>query len=254
MARNKLSLIISFAVSFTLLMAGGLEAFERSTESEQDCAACHSLSKDEASKILRAEVTEIREAPIKGLWAVKGLKNEKRFVVYIDYGKRYVVLVNRFISVDDIAQHQRLRKLDISMIPTDDAIVMGNPDAKTRIIVFDDPDCPYCRKLHVEIKKIIERRSDIAFLIKLFPLDIHPQAYDKSRAILCEKSAKLLDDALTGKTLPKPTCEAPEINENIKLAKSLGILGTPAIILPDGRLLSGYVEADVLLDFLDNQE
>jgi thiol:disulfide interchange protein DsbC len=235
-------------------MAEGLEAFERPTKSKQDCGACHSLSRDEASKILRAEVTEIREALIKGLWEVEGLQNGEKFVVYIAYDKRYVALVKRFISVDEIGQQPRLRKLDISKIPTDDAIVIGNPDAKIRIIVFDDPDCPYCRKLHVEIKKIVERRSDIAFLIKLYPLDIHPQAYDKSRAILCEKSAKLLDDALTGKILPKPTCKAPEIDENIKLAKSLGITGTPAIIFPDGRLLTGYVEADVLLDLLKNQE
>jgi thiol:disulfide interchange protein DsbC len=205
--------------------------------------------------MLKTDVTDIRKAPVGGLWEVEGLQNGRKFVVYIDYGKKFVVLVKDFISVEEVGKPPQLKKLDVSKITTEDAIIMGNPNAKYKFIVFDDVECPYCKKLHQEIKKVIKERKDIAFLIKLFPLDIHPTAYEKSRSVYCNnKSEKLLDDAFEGKTLPKANCEAKVIDENIKLAKRLGINGTPAIIFPDGRLLPGYVEAPTLIKMLESPE
>jgi len=97
------------------------------------------------------------------------------------------------------------------------------------------------------MKKVIEKRKDIAFYIKLFPLPMHKDAYAKAKAIVCEKSLSLLEDAFERKTLPAPKCETSAIDDNISLAQKLGISGTPAIILPDGRLLPGYLEADALI-------
>ena len=49
------------------------------------------------------------------------------------------------------------------------------------------------------MKKVLEKRKDIAFFIKMFPLPMHKNAYDKSKAILCGKNpAALLDDAERG--------------------------------------------------------
>ena len=97
------------------------------------------------------------------------------------------------------------------------------------------------------MKKVIEKRKDIAFYIKLFPLPMHKEAYAKAKAIVCEKSLSLLEDAFERKTLPAPECETSAIDDDISLAQKLGISGTPAIILPDGRLLPGYLEADALI-------
>ena len=88
------------------------------------------------------------------------------------------------------------------------------------------------------MKKVIEERKDIAFYIKMFPLKIHPAAYEKAKAIVCEKSLTLLDEAFEKKPLPKPKCETSVIDENIKLAEKLGISGAPSLILPDGRVIS----------------
>ncbi len=102
------------------------------------------------------------------------------------------------------------------------------------------------------MKQILENRNDIAFFIKMFPLTkIHPGAYKKSKAIVCEKSLKLLDDAFEKRILPEPTCDTNMIDENIKLAARLGITGAPTIILPDGRLIRGVVKADALVKKID---
>jgi thiol:disulfide interchange protein DsbC len=102
------------------------------------------------------------------------------------------------------------------------------------------------------MKKVIEKRKDIAFYIKMFPLPMHTGAHEKAAAIVCEKSLALLDDAFEKKQLPKPKCETTVIDENLKLAEKLGISGAPTLILPDGRVISGYREADALISLVGN--
>ena len=100
------------------------------------------------------------------------------------------------------------------------------------------------------MKKVIQERRDIAFYIKLYPLRIHPEAYEKSKAIVCEKSVALLEDAYETKPLPKPTCETKVIDENIALAGKLGISSLPSLILPDGRVVRGYKDAETLKNLI----
>ncbi len=102
------------------------------------------------------------------------------------------------------------------------------------------------------MKKVIEKRKDIAFFIKMFPLKIHPGAYEKAKTIVCEKSLTLLDDAFTRKQLPKPKCKTSVVDDNLKLGEKLGISGVPALILPDGRVIPGYREADALIKLIGN--
>jgi protein-disulfide isomerase len=102
------------------------------------------------------------------------------------------------------------------------------------------------------MKKVVEKRKDIVFFIKMYPLPMHKGSYDKAKAIVCEKSLSLLDDAFEKKPLPAPKCETKAVDDNIKLAEKLGIRGTPAIILPDGVIIPGYKDADALISLIDN--
>lgn len=223
------------------------------------CTDCHSLSSEEAGKLLKvdkfkASIKNIKISPVKGIWEVEVEQSGKIFPIYIDFAKQFLIEGVRFTPLEQLGESAPLKKIDVSTIPLDKALVLGNPKAKTKVIVFDDPECPYCAKLHGEIKKIIEKRKDIAFYIKLFPLGIHPEAYDKSKSIVCAGTAEALDDAFARKEVPPATCETGEIDANIKLAEELGIRGTPGIILPDGRLVPGYVPEDALLGLIDNPE
>jgi thiol:disulfide interchange protein DsbC len=102
------------------------------------------------------------------------------------------------------------------------------------------------------MKKIFEERKDIVFRIKMFPLKTHPEAYEKSKSIVCEKSLALLDDAFEKKPLPKPKCETSAVDENIRLAQKLGITSVPTLILPDGRMIPGYRDAKALIQLIGN--
>ncbi len=101
------------------------------------------------------------------------------------------------------------------------------------------------------MKDIVNKRKDIAFYIKLFPLAIHPGSKEKAQEIECKHSLKLLEDSFAGKALPKPECKAPEIDQNIALGKSLNITGTPTLILPNGVVVVGALPEQALLNRID---
>lgn len=103
------------------------------------------------------------------------------------------------------------------------------------------------------MKKVLEKRKDIAFYIKLFPLPMHKGSYAKSKAIICENSLSLLDDAFAHKDLPKPSCETDKVDENLALGKKLGISGTPALIFPDGSLVPGALDADAIIKKVEKE-
>lgn len=102
------------------------------------------------------------------------------------------------------------------------------------------------------MKKIIEERKDIVFYLKVYPIKNQPEAYEKSKSILCEKSLALLEDAYEKKPIPKAKCETSAVDENMKLAKKLGIASVPSVILPDGRIIPGYKDAKTLIGLIGN--
>lgn len=224
-----------------------------------DCAKCHILKSDEAQALLKDAIPELKilsvgQGPVKGLWEVVLQSGSRKGILYVDYSKK-----NFFSgSIVDIKGRKNLtqerfeefNKVDVSKIPLDDALVVGDKGAKYKVIIFSDPECPYCSKLHAEIKKVVEKRKDIAFFIKLLPLPMHPDAEWKAKTIICKKSLQLLEDNFEGKQIPKVDCDTKVIEENKKLAAELGINGTPAIVLPDGRVIPGYKEADALIDLI----
>ncbi len=246
--------LIMLALAFAAMSFGSTAEAFPPTNSSAKCADCHILTKEEAAKLLKADqfkaqVKEIRPSAIKGLWEVEVSQDDKLIIIYVDYAKKHLV-EGRFTELSQLGP----KKIDLKKIPLDNSVVMGSPKAEKKVIVFSDPDCPYCAKLHEEIKKITAKRSDIAFYMKMYPLPMHPNAYDKSKAIVCQKTVKLLDDAFAGKKLPSAECETSEIDDNIKLAKELGITGTPALIMPDGRLVPGYAPAETLLPIIDGSQ
>ena len=97
------------------------------------------------------------------------------------------------------------------------------------------------------MKEVIKRAPDIAFLIKLFPLKMHPNAYGISKSIVCNNSMEYLELSFAKKPVPPPNCDIPVVDETIALTEKLGIRSTPTLVLPNGRVLPGYRKADALI-------
>jgi len=239
-------LLLGWAVSAAAMTADGCGA--------GTCADCHSLDQKEATQLLGKMVDRVNKvefAEIPGLWVVEVEKGTNKLPVYVDFSKQYVVSgsIVRLDNRENITQERtaRMNKVDISRIPLDDALLLGSASAKTRVIVFTDPECPYCKKLHIELKEVVRRDPDIAFLIKMFPLKMHPNAYDKARSIVCNKSMEFLEASFAGKPVPPPLCDGAAVDQTLALVGDLGIRSTPTLVLPDGLVMPGFKSADDLL-------
>lgn len=203
------------------------------------------MTREQAADLLKGiqgEVVSVEPAEIPGLYQV-ALRTQGRVLpLYLDTSGAYLFTGN-IIRITDrknlTEEHFRaLNPVDLSTIPTDDAIILGNPDAGQKVLVFTDPHCPYCSKLHQVLQQAVAEDSDLAFLIKLIPFK---QSSGKiSHTIACSKSLEQLEMAFSGQALPEPDCETPVIEENLQLAQSLGITGTPTLIMPNGIIAPGY--------------
>lgn len=116
---------------------------------DEDCSKCHTLSKEEAASLLKdlipnVKVLEVRVSPLKGVWEVDVEAGGKKGPTYVDFSKKYLV-AGSIIGIKEkknLTQERltELNRVDVSQIPLGDALVMGDKDAKNKVIVFDDPE------------------------------------------------------------------------------------------------------------------
>lgn len=256
---NKISFLSAMAA---LLLVAPVQAFQGADGcGAGECKDCHSMNKQEAAGLLSLpenQVADVKFSEVPGLWVVDVSRQGRTMPVYIDFSKQYLISgsVIKLADKKDITRERaiNLNRIDVSQVPLDDAVVVGSAAAPLKIIVFDDPQCPYCQKQQEEMRKVISQRPDIAFFIKMFPLKIHPEAYNRAKTIICRKSLTLLEESLAGKPLPPPDCETDQIEKNFALAEKLGIRSTPTLIMPDGRVMPGYKQAADIIRLLSEEK
>jgi len=253
--------VVFLACALLPLNSSSLRAMDP-TGCEKDCSKCHTISKEEIKEILKklkapdAEIVKVQDSPLRGLWEISIINKGRPGLFYVDFSKGFVVSgsiieVNsgRNKTAERLTRLQESRRVDFSKIPLNQALVMGDPVAPRKVAVFTDPDCPYCGKLHKEMEQVLQQRKDIVFYILLYP--IYKNSYWKAKSIICKRSLKMLEDAFAKKTIPQPDCNTDEPDSNIRLAQEFGITGTPALVLPDGRVHPGWMPAKQLMDFID---
>lgn len=257
---------LCIAVAVTTLIASSSYAMDKEG-CGGGCASCHTLTPGEATGLLKkigATVTSVRQAPARGLFELLVEKDGQKGVLLMDYGKKHLIQGAMFNieTMEQVVAHKKEltppkpnTSLDVKTIPDDHSIVMGNPKGSKKLYVFTDPDCPFCRKGHVELKKLARITSDVAIHIMLFPLPMHHGAYDKARAVYESKSLAMLDDAFEGKDIPKPAHDSSRkaIDEIIRFANANGISGTPTMVLPDGTIQVGMRDAETLKKMLEGK-
>lgn len=115
-----------------------------------------------------------------------------------------------------------------------DAPILGNRDAKKTIYVWTDFSCPFCRRVHGELDRVMTNRDDFRVVIKNF--SIHGALSDApAKAVIAanlqdpEKAAKLTDmlmtrDYYSQEDLQDQSKLAAKVEENVmKFAKEVGL-------------------------------
>ncbi|NVN89883.1 MAG: DsbC family protein [Desulfuromonadales bacterium] len=257
MSLSLLTILIVALPAFALAMTGH----------GGDCASCHKLTEKEATELISKTggvVTSVKQSPAKGLFELQVERNGQKGLIFMDYSKKFLLQGMVFDREKlepvtahklDIPQPKQQTSLDVKTIPVGGAIIMGNPKGAKKLYVFTDPDCPYCRNAHAELKKLVKLAPDVAIHVVLFPLPMHPGAYDKARSIVEAQSLDILDKAFEGKDVPKPVKETSKatVDENIKYANANGISGTPTMVMPDGKIEVGVRDAETLKKMLEGK-
>ncbi len=196
------------------------------------------------------EPTSIKPSPVKDLYEVT--VGPQIFYMTVD-GK--YVFSGDIIDLDS-KQNITDEKRDLVRLAALDAfgeknmIVFGPKVPKHTITVFTDIDCGYCRKMHNEMAEYNKLGIKVRYLA--FPrAGIGSESYNKAVSVWCaDDRPKAMTTAKQGGNLPSKTCENPVAAE-YALGQELGVNGTPALVLENGKIYPGYAPAKQLFDILE---
>lgn len=196
------------------------------------------------------KVTSVDVTPIKGIYEVVLGKN----LAYTDVTGDYFLFgdIIRMKDQSNLSSQKRdeLKKIDFKALPFKDAITYKRGNGSRKLAVFSDPQCPFCKRLEVELMKL----DNVTIYVFTNPLvGLHPEARNLSKKIWCSKDKqKAWRDYLISSIEPTSDglCLNP-VDANVQLSRELGFDGTPMTILEDGTVVAGAVsvgELDYKLD------
>jgi thiol:disulfide interchange protein DsbC len=211
-----------------------------------------SLKKTIESTYPKVKIQSITKTPFSGLYEVF-LDGQ---IIYTDEKLTFLIVEGRLVdpkSRRDLTAERmdELTRVDFSSLPLDKAIKVVKGNGSRKLVVFSDPDCPYCKKLE---QKDLLGMTDVTIYTFLYPLEeLHPDATNKSRAIWCASDkAKAWQDWMLNSQLAKArdNCEAP-IDDVASLGRKLNITSTPTLIFANGKRVLGAYPAKEIEKLLD---
>jgi thiol:disulfide interchange protein DsbC len=203
-------------------------------------------------------VESVSETPLDNIYEVR-LKSGETF--YSDAeGSHFIVgdlFANGESGLVNLTQQARNaeRAERLAQVPEDQRIIYrGKQTPQATIQVFTDVTCPYCRKFHEEVPRLNDMGIEVQYLA--FPRSgLGSEGARYLAQVWCaDNPGEALSAAKRGESLKNaPDCDNPVIDQ-YHLGLELGVQGTPAIVLPDGRMVPGYVPAERLAGMLGIEE
>lgn len=225
--------------SMLLLFAGSIFA-DQASQIEQRLAAL----------VPNADDVSISETPLPGVMQVRIGSD----VLYMSEDGRYL-FQGRVIDLEtqrDLtdAAMSEVRKERIEALDETDFVTFGNARAEHDVLVFTDPDCGFCRRLHEKMDEYNELGIRIHYLA--FPrAGEGSQTYTNMVSVWCADDRQgAMDLAKAGRTPRQATCDNPVL-EQYQLGQSLGVTGTPSLMTFGGDIIPGYVPPEQLRERLD---
>ena len=217
-----------------------------STFTFADTAAEQAIRKSLDALKLDVPVESISASPMAGLYEVK-LSGSR--VLYASADGQFIVQGYMFqlkdgkpVNLTEQAERVGVAKL-INGIPVAETVVYpAIGETKSHITVFTDTTCPYCHKLHEEVPQLNKMGIEVRYVA--FPRQGLGSPGDQQlQAVWCSADKKSAMDKMTaGKKVEAPKCANP-VAKQFAMGQSIGVNGTPAIVLADGQVIPGYQPA-----------
>jgi thiol:disulfide interchange protein DsbC len=166
---------------------------------------------------------------------------------YVDPEVTFVIMGRMFDSRTrtDLTQ-QRLDtalKIDFKKLPLDQAIKTVRGNGSRVLATFEDPNCPYCKKLWQNLQSL----NNVTIYTFLMPI-LSQDSQEKSKAIWCSKNrAVAWDEYMVQGKAPAAAgdCKTP-LEQNMSMGRDFGINGTPTIVFTDGSRGAGAMPVDAI--------
>jgi len=138
------------------------------------------------------------------------------------------------------------REKMMAAIGEDELIVYTPETVRHTISVFTDIDCTFCRRLHSQLDEYMDEGIEIRYF--LYPRNgPTSESWVKAQNVWCaDDRNEALTLAKLDKDFPMHDCDSSAINSHYAIGQDVGLRGTPAIVLEDGTLFSGYMPAKQL--------
>jgi thiol:disulfide interchange protein DsbC len=211
------------------------------------------------TKLLRqrtgnTELDQPEKTAIDNIWQVK-LNNK---TIYLSEDGRYAITGDLIDleSGENLTQNLAQKKIveQINNYSDDDLVVyIPKGEIKATLNIFTDTSCPYCRKLHQEVPKLLESGIKVRYLPYARGGKKGP-GYETMKSVWCaEDRAGAMDDAKNEDTsgLPEGSCAASQIvDAGYITGNQVGVTGTPALFKQNGEKIDGYVPYQTLIPML----
>jgi thiol:disulfide interchange protein DsbC len=140
----------------------------------------------------------------------------------------------------------------MASVADEDLIVYTPENAKYSVSVFTDIDCTFCRRLHSQLNEYMEQGIEIRYF--LYPRNGPTSpSWAKAENVWCaDDRNEALTLAKLDQSYPTHECDSSIVSTHYGLGQEVGLRGTPAIVLEDGTLVSGYLPAARLKLALEN--
>jgi thiol:disulfide interchange protein DsbC len=196
-----------------------------------------------------AKIDEVSKTPMNGLFEVRVNDSD---IFYTDAEGNFLIQGN---LIDTRARRnlteertEKLNAVDFNALPLKDAFVMVRGTGKRKMVVFEDPNCGYCKRFERDLQKV----SDVTVYTFLYPI-LGPDSVEKSKAIWCAKdrAKSWLDHMLRDQAPARgASCDTAALERNIDFGKKHRITGTPTLFFADGSRVPGAVSSQQVEKFL----
>jgi len=195
------------------------------------------------------DITTIEKTPVDGLFEVSSSNDQPLLVSasgkYIVAGEIYQLEGHKITNVSEQKRDVQRAELLAAVPESEKMSFIPEGETKAKITVFTDIDCGYCRKLHKEIPQLNAMGVQVDYLA--YPrAGVGSSSYNKVVSAWCSDDPQsAMTKAKNGEVIPAKRCENP-VARHLALGQRVGVSGTPAIVLPSGKLVPGYAPAKVL--------
>ncbi|MXZ80308.1 MAG: DsbC family protein [Gammaproteobacteria bacterium] len=191
------------------------------------------------------QLEKVESSPAEGVYIVT--MNSQEYFVYSKGD--YLLVGDLYDAANQIDFGQERVNVKIATaiegVPESEMILMGEP-LERFVTVFTDTDCFYCQKFHDTVPELQSRGMQVRYL--MFPrAGIGSESYFEAVSVWCsDDQAEAITVAKAGGTVEPASCENPVAGQ-YELGGTVGVQGTPTIILDNGKVINGYVDPDRLL-------